>query len=260
MNDPLEPTPLPDSLHAALGDVGTPADAQRESAIAAALAAYDEMFAAPPAPPGYVPPAPPGSGSATPPARVVDLDSRRRRTNRFLAAAAAVVVIAGGALAINNLTSDSDTGSDANARTSASVFSRDAAPSTSAAAGALPAASKSPSAPDAATTEEEATASSTAASTATGGGSAASTTGTPTIGPIDGPAVVLTANQPDQLPALAEQLVPSTPPAQITCLPAGSTYLGSIYYQGAAAVLIQTGSTLQALSATDCAVLASADR
>lgn len=77
----------------ALSDVEPPSASARESAIAAALAAFDELPAT-----AAGPVAPPPRDDATAPTNIVPFERRRRmrRLQGLSAAAAAVVIVAGG--------------------------------------------------------------------------------------------------------------------------------------------------------------------
>ncbi|HQV56949.1 MAG TPA: hypothetical protein PKV27_02980 [Ilumatobacteraceae bacterium] len=231
MNDSLPPEPLPDGLpevlRGALRDADAPSTG-RESAIAAAMATFDQIHTG---------------------ATVIDLQQRRRRSTRVLSIAAAVVVVVGAALAIRSLTGDSGEKS-VTAIQASEARQTDQSVAKSAAPAVAPAASTEERVGGAASDAKSESSTDAATDAATNAGQA------PTA-----MSAVLAAESPAELADLYRQIRQQTadPSIQLDCLPEDSVAVARILYQGRDAVLVETGPRIQALAASDCTTLATAN-
>lgn len=230
-------------------------DAVRESAIAAALAAFDELHAGP------VPVAAVASTS-----NVVSLERRRRLYRVVTGAAAALVVVIVGVAAINlgDGSSDDDSATmavDESAATSAKAAESDAAGGADAAPEAAVALSDSGTADSTATdltdaplpVEGDAPAATDApAETASPAEAPPSTIGE-IPGPADVPPAIADEDELAQYAADTQSRVASSEP----CLPDGSESLGQVTYQGRLAEVTRDDDDGQitVYAVDDCSVL-----
>lgn len=245
-------------LRASLRDVAVPAEA-REQALAAALAAFDELHATPLAGAAAVPPAPP-----------VSLAAHRERRYRWLAgAAAAVAVLAVGGAVLRSLDTRSDDGSDVAVATEATASANAATQSDPAAADSAAVAPEAKQAEATVTGVLTATADTLAAApaeTMTGVGANSpvpANAPVSTIGSIDGAADYGTAPAIDSPQALAAYAadVSATPTATRSipapaCLPNDVEVLGTVVYRQQQAIVVRSADgAISALDSFSCAVI-----
>lgn len=234
-------------VRAALRSVTVPGDA-REAAVAAALAAFDELHDQVPA-----------VAAAAP---VVPLVDRRPRVQRWLTAAAAVVaVLAVGGVVVNRLAPRSDDGIVAVPAANSAVAE--------AVATTVPAMSEKASDRAAAgdvltaTVDSSAPALAAAPEIAVGGGEVTPST----IGSIDGAASIEATTVVDSPEALAAYAAGATtsldgevsPGSATACATSDSDVLGAVIYAGQPAVVVRNRATgeVAALDRVSCTVLAS---
>ncbi len=247
-------------LRASLRDVAVPAEA-REQALAAALAAFDELQGAPLAAAAAAPAAPP-----------VSLAAHRERRYRWLAgAAAAVAVLAVGGVVLRSLDTRSDDGSNVAVATEASASSNAATQSDAAPAGSDVVVPEAKQAEATATGVLTATADTLApapAETMTGVGvtspvPAPANAPVSTIGSIDGAAEYGTAptiDSPQALAAFAADLTATSATTRsipaAACLPSDVEVLGTVVYRQQQAIVVRSADgAISALDSFSCAVI-----
>ncbi len=245
-------------LRASLRDVTVPADA-REQALAAALAAFDELQAAPLA----------AAATVEPP---VSLAAHRERRYRWLTgAAAAVAVLAVGGIVLRSLDTRSDDDSTVAVATEATASANAATQSDKASAGGATIAPEAKQAEAAETGVLTATADTLAPATAETMTGVGATSPAPvpadapvsTIGSIDGAAEYGTApevDSPEALVAFAAAVADTPSPTRsapaAACLSGDVEILGTVVYRQQQAIVVRSASgAISALDVFSCAVI-----
>jgi hypothetical protein len=229
----------------------------RESAVAAALAAFDQLH------PDTVVAAPVPAH----PSNVVSLDTRRRWYRLVAGAAAALLLVAGGAAALGAFGDSSHNDSSATAATAAQKQSDDAgaaadqstmAADAPTAAGAATENASTATAPSAAQTDATTAPAGTDAPAATIA-SAAPNSPVSTIGVIPGPGEVTpNIDDPAGLASYAANASSVGRSSAEQCVPAGDDDLGRVTYQGTPAVIARhpDDGVVSAYAVDGCSILA----